>query len=191
MPFTSRPAWLSIQSECQDLRRTHAYLHQGTRPSKKLTNIRDVKRYLRVATIAKDGLLVVRREQALASSRDCIVVPRGVLDGLLTSLHLQLEHPTRHQLKAVVNRHFFALDMDSALQRVTDGFHQCTSLRNAPRTVDPQSTSDPPAVVGTSFAADVIKRSKQLILVLRECVTSYTASVHYRDSGEIDFYGPL
>ena len=31
LPFTSRPAWLSIQSECADLRRTHAHLKQGTR----------------------------------------------------------------------------------------------------------------------------------------------------------------
>ena len=31
-------------------------------------------------------------------------------------------------------------------------------------------------MVGISYAADVIKREKQLILVLRECVTSYTAS---------------
>ena len=71
--------------------------------------------------------------------------------------------------------------MDSALSRVTDSCHQCTSLRNAPRTVDPQSASDPPAVVGTSFAADVLKRSKQLILVLRECVTSYTATCFLDD----------
>ena len=30
LPFTSRPAWLSIQSECADLRRIHAHLKQGT-----------------------------------------------------------------------------------------------------------------------------------------------------------------
>ena len=36
-PFTSRKTWLSIQSECADLRRTHAHLIQGTRPSKKST----------------------------------------------------------------------------------------------------------------------------------------------------------
>ena len=144
LPFTSRPAWVSIQSECSDLRRTHAHLLQGTRPSKKLTNIRDVKRYLRVATIARDGLLVVRREQALLSPRECIIVPRSVLDGLLTSLHLQLDHPTNHQLKTVVNRHFFALDMDSSITRVTDSCHQCASLRNAPHTVVPQTTSEPP-----------------------------------------------
>ena len=45
LPFTSRTSWLAIQSECSDLRRTRAHLHQGTRPSTKLTNIRDVKRY--------------------------------------------------------------------------------------------------------------------------------------------------
>ena len=39
----------------------------------------------------------------------------------------------------------------------------------------PQSTIDPPEVVGISYAADIIKRERQLILVLRECVTSYTA----------------
>ena len=43
LPFTSQPAWVAVQSECPDLRRTHAHLVQGTRPSKKLTNIKDVK----------------------------------------------------------------------------------------------------------------------------------------------------
>ena len=176
LPFTSRSAWRSIQSECSDLRRTHAHLLQGTRPSKKLTDIKDVKRYLRVATVARDGLLVVRREVPLLSPRECIIVPRNALAGILTSIHLQLDHPTLHQLKSVVNRHFFALDMDAALRQVTDQCHQCASLRIAPKTVTPQSSSDPPEVVGISFAADVLKRAKQLVFVLRECVSSYTAT---------------
>ena len=66
LPFTSRTNWLAIQSECPDLRRTRAHLHQGTRPSKKLTNIRDVKRYLNATTIAKGGLIVVCRNEPLA-----------------------------------------------------------------------------------------------------------------------------
>ena len=60
LPFTSRTAWLTIQSECADLRRSHAHLQQDTRPSKKLSNVKDVKMYLNVATIAKYGLLVVK-----------------------------------------------------------------------------------------------------------------------------------
>ena len=65
LPFTSRHACLGVQQECSDLRRTHSLLRQGTRPSKKLTNITDVKRYLRVASIANDGLLVVRKDRLL------------------------------------------------------------------------------------------------------------------------------
>ena len=65
LPFTSRAAWFAVQSECPDLRRTHAHLVQGTRPPKKATTIKDVKRYLQVASVAKDGLLIVRREVPL------------------------------------------------------------------------------------------------------------------------------
>ena len=74
LPFISRAAWLSIQAECPDLRQTHAHLTQGKSPSKKLTNIKDVKRYLNVATIASDGLLVVKRNTPLVPTRECIIV---------------------------------------------------------------------------------------------------------------------
>jgi hypothetical protein len=45
-----------------------------------------------------------------------------------------------------------------------------------PNTLVSQSTTDAPECVGISYATDVIKRNKQLILVLRECVTSFTLS---------------
>ena len=90
LPFTSRTAWLAVQSECPDLRCTHAHLTQGTRPSRKVTNIKDVKRYLNAATVASDGLLIVRRDEPFAPSRECIIIPCQALDGLLTALHTQL-----------------------------------------------------------------------------------------------------
>lgn len=132
LPFTSRTTWLSLQSECPDLRRTHAHLLQGTRPSKKLTNVKDVKRYLNVATIANDGLVVVKREEPLTPTREGIIVPRQVLDGLLTALHLRLNHPTGNQLKKVMGRYFYALDMEKAITRVTDGCHACAALKHTP-----------------------------------------------------------
>ena len=39
LPFTTRSTWRTIQSECPDLRRTCAHLRQGTRPSKKITDM--------------------------------------------------------------------------------------------------------------------------------------------------------
>ncbi|EDO35149.1 predicted protein [Nematostella vectensis] len=177
LPFTSRSAWLAIQSECPDLRRTHSHLKQGTRPSKKVTNIKDVKRYLGVATIAKDGLLVVKRETPLSPSRECIIVPRRVLDGVLTALHIQLCHPSTHQLKMATKRYLFALDLEKAIVRVSQACHHCASLRTSSKARIEQSSCDPPDAIGVSFAADVIRRSRQFILIVRECVTSYTTSL--------------
>ena len=144
--LTSRPAWVAVQSECPDLCRTHAYHIQGTRPSKKLTNIKDVKRYLQVASVADDGLLV-RHHEPLSPSRECIIVPCQALDGILTTLHIQLSHPSCHQLKMVVKRYLYALDLDKAVSRVSDGCQSCEAIRSSPTACIDQSTS-PPLRVG-------------------------------------------
>lgn len=180
-PFTTRSTWLSIQSECRDLRRACAHLKQGTRPSRKANDIKDVKRYLLVATIAHDGLMVVKHNDPLQVTRECIIVPRQVLHGLVTSLHLKLSHPSRHQLKNVIQRHFYALDLTTAIDDVTTGCHQCTALAKSPHVAIEQSTSDPPETVGISFATDVMKQNGQLVLLIRETVTSYTVSAIITD----------
>ena len=117
LPFTTRSAWLAIKTDCPDLRRTHAHLKQGTHPSKKITNIKDVKRYLSVASIARDGMLVVRRNDPLAPSTELIIVSRSVLHGLVTALHIEVDHPSRHQLELVMKRHFYALDLTKSIER--------------------------------------------------------------------------
>ena len=176
LPFTTRSAWYEVQAECPDLRRTHAHLKQGTRPSKKATNNNDVKRYLNVASIAKDGLIVVPHRDPLSPRRELIVVPRSAIDGLITALHVRLDHPTTHQLNLAMKRHFYALDMTKAIERVRDTCHTCAALRHLPQPLLHQTTNDPPAVVGISFAADVLRRSRQFILVLRDTSTSFTTA---------------
>jgi hypothetical protein len=174
MPFTSRVAWLATQHECPDLRRTHAQLTQGTRPSKKATKIPDVKRYLHVASVARDGLLIVKEELPFSRSRERIIVPKPIVDGLLTALHFKFQHPTQHQLKKLFTRYFYAINADNCIQRVTAACHHCTALKTIPAHFRPQSTSAPPDCIGSSFAADVIRRCKQCIFVLRETVSSFT-----------------
>lgn len=75
-PFPRRPAWLAIQFYCPDLCRTHAQFVQGTCPSNKVTNVKNVKRYLNLAAISKDGLLVVMCTEPLTTTRERIIVPR-------------------------------------------------------------------------------------------------------------------
>ena len=174
MPFTSRAAWQATQQDCPDLRRTHSHLHQGTRPSKKASKITDVKRYLKDVVIAADGLLIVRDSPPFQPNRERIVVPRSVVDGLLTALHIRFSHPSKYHLKRLFTRYFFALDVDRALEAVWDSCHHCQSLKSIPKQLQPQSTSEFPTSIGFSFAADVMRRYRQYIFVLRETVSSYT-----------------
>ena len=174
MPFTSRVAWQATQQECSSLRRTHSHLSQGTRPSKKLTQIPDVKRYLKCASIANDGLLIVKDTPPFQPVRERIVVPRSVIDGLLTAIHIRFDHPSQHQMKQLFTRYFHALDLDKALRSVCQSCHHCVSLQSVPTRLYPQTSTPPPDRIGVSFSLDVMRRYRQYILVLRETVSSYT-----------------
>ena len=101
-------------------------------------------------------------------------MPRSVLSGLLTALHIRFHHPSKYQTKHLFNRYFFTLDTDKAIETLTSSCHHCQSLKAIPQHLQPQSSSDPPATIGVAFAADIVKRYCQLILVLRETVSSYT-----------------
>ena len=65
--------------------------------------------------------------------------------------------------------------MDKAINRVVEACHHCAALKEVATVRTDQSTCLPPDAVGVSFAADIAKRSEQLILVLRGSVTSFTA----------------
>jgi hypothetical protein len=139
-----------------------------------MTKIFDVKRYLQNVVISYDGLLVVPGNSPFKQSFDRIVIPRSVLHGLLTALHIKFCHPSAYQLKSLTSRYFFALNMEEAIKSVTDTCHHCSAMKSVPKELVTQSTINPPEQVGTSFAMDVMKRYRQLIIVLRETVTSYT-----------------
>ena len=56
VPFATRSSWKLLQLECPDLRRVHAHLSQGTRPSAKKSKSTVVKRFLR--TMQKSLVMV-------------------------------------------------------------------------------------------------------------------------------------
>ena len=81
----------------------------------------------------------------------------------------------------MVKRYLYFLDLDKAVSRVSDGCHSCAAIGSSPTARIDQSTSPPPDAIGRSFATDVIKRSRQLIFLLLETVTSYFSSVSLED----------
>ena len=174
VPFSSRNGWHELQTSDEALRRTCAHLQQGTSPSKKCTKITDVKRYLQVARIAKDGLLIVPTYSQSIGKLEKIIVPREYLHGLLECLHLKLQHPSKLQLQQVFQRAYYALNVDRAINDVIQNCHTCMSLSNIPNKFMHQTTTTHPSAIGSNFSADIVKRHGQNILFIREYVTSFS-----------------
>ena len=75
---------------------------------------------------------------------------------------------------SLFSRYFFALDVDKAIDFVSSSCHTCESVKSIPKHFQPQSSEVAPRSIGVLFVADVAQRHRQLILVLRETVSSYT-----------------
>ena len=180
IPYMTRSTWIQTQQESPELQQVYRLLRDGRVPSRKRKGMTEVKKYLqhcRLSTSPDDGLLIVSQEMPLSPTRQRIVVPKEVLEGLLTVLHIQLNHPSKYQLKQVFNRGFFALSSDKAIANTVDGCHTCASLKSIPCQFKQQSTTLPPDKLGRSYAGDVVKRDSQLIFLLRENVSSFTDGV--------------
>ena len=176
VPFYNRPALKAIQMECPDLRRVHSHLLQGTRPTTKKKRLTNVKRYLQKATIGRDGLLIVRHSEPFKPEFDLPIIPNHILPDLLTALHLCFNHPTAYQLKQVFQRYYFALNANNHIDSVVQSCSQCQALKAVPRELHEQSTSELSSTPGVKLAADVMGRCKQHVFILRDTLSSYTAT---------------
>ena len=185
IPFTSRTAWYQIQQNCPDLSRVSKYLHDGISPSKKQKGITNVRRYLnsniKLSTTPNDKLLIIPASEPFKQTKQRIVIPTSVSDGLLMALHIQLQHPSKHQLKKVFCRAFFALDLDKLVDKTVDCCHTCAALQKVPARFHQQTTSKPPEIIGAKYSSDVMRRCNQCILILRESISSYTDAVVIED----------
>ena len=180
MPFMNEAAWRSAQQECQILKRAHAHLTQGTRPQKKTRNLKELKRYLRVASVNDRGTLIVRKSAAFVQC-NLIVVPQTILDGLISALHLQFGHPSCSQLNQVFDRYFYAICSSDAIKAASDKCGFCNSLKRIPNELREQTSSQLPSGPGQQFSADVIRRNRQKIFVTRDVFSSFTTATLIHD----------
>ena len=92
-----------------------------------------------------------------------------------------LQHKTQKTSGDLVGSYFYALNMDKALEHVSSSCHTCASLNKTPHSLVKQCSEDAPEIVYVSFAADIMKHNRQLVLLLRETATSYTATCLLQD----------
>ena len=176
MPFMNRNAWKSSQHDCGDLRRAFAHLKHGTSPSRKARNMKNLRRYLNIATLDNDGLIIVNKDIPFQQSRSLIVVPVGILHGVVTALHILFKHPTKHQMKLLFERYFYAIKSDQVIEQVCDKCDQCNSLKAVPKEVFAYSLTPSPTSPGNMFFADIMRRTRQKISVVRDVHSSFTCA---------------
>ena len=103
-----------------------------------------------------------------------IVIPTSYTPALLTFLHLQLGHPTEHQLRQLFSRQFFCPNSDKLVCEITNNCHPCTTLKKIPKPSIPESTSAPYDYVGSNYLSDILKRCSQDIPLVSEEVAKFT-----------------
>ena len=93
-----------------------------------MTKIPHIKKYLNVAVIARDKLLVVRENVPFQGNIKRIILPQDVIYGLVMATHLRLSHPTAYQLKRVLTHYFYAIALDKIVDEVSKACDTCMSL---------------------------------------------------------------
>ena len=175
MPFKSREYWRRRQMEDHNLRRVAQHLKHGTSPLKD-RNAKTVRRYLQPSlgvSLSDDNILIAPSVKEF-SDTPRFVVPQAAAMTVVAIFHQQFGCLAATPLKELLRRHFLILDLDHAVQTYVDACITCAAMKDQRHVKPDMSSVPPPSHFGEHFAADVIKRARQNILLLRETATSYT-----------------
>ena len=175
IPYANRAAWKNVQMNDKSLNIAKTAIRTGQLISKKSGKVNsDARKVVSNANIAPDGLLVVLRSIPYSTEKEeRIVVPSAYLSTLINQLHNQNNHPSKHQLKQLFDKYFFGVGVANIIENKFDSCQTCCSLKKLPTANHFTSTTNA-KVPGTHFGADVIKRARQKILVVRDQFSSYT-----------------
>lgn len=187
LPLSEKPTWLKLQKEDDTHRRLHKLITSGgLQPEPKLRGHSDLKRLYNLYRkgllhIDPSGLIIVKHIDTQSGIEyNAISVPKHIFPGLLQSLHIKLNHPSRAQLHKFANRHFFCIGIVHTVDSIHSSCEICASLSTLPKPPISQSTSPNP-VFGQNFSADVIVSDHQKILICREKLSQFTTTVTLDD----------
>ena len=178
MPLTQRASWKNIQQrDSVHCKLRELILTQQLPETRKTNNAYTKLKLLHNQYtqgrlfIDKDQLIMLRTPEGMFNNA-VISVPPSLFPGLMSALHLRLDHPSRTQLSSLVARYFYTPGWKSIIDEISENCHQCAAMKKLPKVLIEDSSSIPENL-GSNFAADVIERQHQRILVLKENLSSY------------------
>ena len=186
MPMTQRNTWKNIQKrdaihhKLVDLINTRqlpeARKTRGDHTKLKLLHNQYTQGKL---FIDNDGLVLIKSPEGKFNG-SVISIPPALFPGVANALHIQLDHPGKAQLSGLVSRYFYTPGWKSIIDEISDNCHQCAAVRKLPKVLLQDSTSLTTALA-SNFSADVIERSSQKILIVRENLSQFTRGAIVED----------
>ena len=168
IPFNNREAMKYLQDKDPDLVKLRNYLLTGKRPQEKNTRENSIKKYLQRntnITIAKDGCMVVVKQNRKFAKNELIIIPEHLSMGLLYGMHINLNHPTSFQLARVIDTKFFILQKDKMIKKITKDCTLCQSVAKIPLEIHQFEPNQVPDHPGKAFTIDILRFAKKFIMV--------------------------
>lgn len=171
LPLGDLNLWKQIQRSDPDLRQVHNLLSTGDSPRKNTSRM--IKSVFRHASLQDDLLVVKETDESLFKEFKRIVIPKNRVFPVLSIIHLKGNHPSKFQTEKVFMRYFFCPGFREKLDLFYDQCFLCQSIKRTSAELQPFRVPDPPTHPGIRMNADIIKRSKQLILVNMDIFSNY------------------
>ena len=182
MPFTQRAAWIKVQADDRIHKLLRKLIETSGIPERKKTtgDYTQVKRLHNLyrngqLKIDSDGLISVLHMDASGNENKVISVPHTFFPGLVHSLHIKLNHPSKAQMQRLLSRHFYCSGHTRIINEVVSNCDLCRSLQQLPKELYSEFT-EPTPVFGGNFSADVIKKDGQLVFICREKLSQFTST---------------
>jgi hypothetical protein len=171
-------SWATAQSANQACKTAISHLKTGKQPSKKSGSIlSEIRRYCAIAKIGKDSCLLVSPPPTVGTQQlDKIVIPTPLIPSLLWNIHNSENHPSKTQLRAIFDKMFYGIMVQQHIDDVYAECYQCKIQANLPKPNTHHTSCKEVNHPGQYFHADVIRREKQKIFLVRDNFSSLVAA---------------
>ena len=176
VPFLSPAAIKSMQQECSSCVKAIEYIKNGVIPQANNRKITDAKRYVRDCKVDKDGLLYAERTTPDFKKKKVHVIPKHLGKAVVFAQHIALNHCKKSQMKLFTDRNMYLLQAAKIIKEAIKSCHLCLAADNLIKEPPIFSSETVPSHPGSNLVADVMKHSKQNILVAVDDATGYVLS---------------
>ena len=172
-------AWAAAQKGNTACKTALEHLRTGKQPSKKSGAIlSEIRRYCSIAKISKDGCLIVLQPATFNNQpgKDKLVIPTTLIPSVLWHLHNAENHPTKTQLRQLFDKMFYGIMVQNQLDALYQDCYQCKTTTPLPKSCNTHATCTDVPHPGQFFHADIIRRERQKIFILRDNFSSLTSA---------------